>query len=123
MPERGPSKHPHGLKPCVHKEPPPPPPPVSGFQWQRLSMGMSGKKIILLGLTAAGIAGIYVLVKNGTLNLPDLADLPDFPDWPTLPKMPQLYIVQSKPKKKDSVKPTESEHLTLGQCKFGYQDV
>lgn len=120
------------LPPCPPKEPspPPPPPPAASrfpaLDWQRITFGVSGKKIILLGLSVVGITGIYALVKNGTITLPDLCDLPDLsslpslPSMPSMPKLPQLYIVQSKPEEPAKAATTA---LDLGQCKFGYQDV
>jgi hypothetical protein len=62
--------------PC-RPAPPPPPSRLAVLDWGRVSFGVPRRKIILLGLSVFGVAGIYVLVKNGKLTFPDLSDMPD----------------------------------------------
>jgi hypothetical protein len=113
--------------PC-RPAPPPPPSRLAVLDWGRVSFGVPRRKIILLGLSVFGVAGIYVLVKNGKLTFPDLSDMPDLPalpDLPTLrlpalPNLRQLVYQKLQPQAKEIEKPGA---LNLGQCKFGYQDM
>ncbi|KAG0563162.1 hypothetical protein KC19_8G009100 [Ceratodon purpureus] len=123
--------------PCRPAPPQPPPPPsrFPALDWQRISFGLPRRKIILLGLSVVGIAGIYVLVKNGKLTFSDLPDFPDMPDLPTLrlpnlpslrlPNLPswrQLFVRKLQPAESEE-EPEKPAALDLAQCKFGYQDV
>lgn len=116
-------------RPCRPAPPPPPRPSrLAALDWGRVSFGVPRRKIILLGLSVVGVAGIYVLVKNGKLTFPDLSDMPDLPalpDLPTLrlpalPNLRHLVFRKLQPPAKAIEKP---EALHLGQCKFGYQDM
>lgn len=70
------------------------------FGWQSISFDNPRSKLILLGLSVVGIAGVCVMVKRGTIA---------FPDW--------RRHLESPP---NVQKPKLAE---LGRCKFGYQDV
>lgn len=72
------------------------------LDWQSISFDVPRKRLIILGLSVVGIAGLYVLVRRRYLTLPNL----------------RQYLHARQPK--DKIKPASSK---LGQCKFGFQDV
>ncbi|KAG0557090.1 hypothetical protein KC19_11G101400 [Ceratodon purpureus] len=72
------------------------------LDWQAISFDIPREKLIILGLSVVGIAGLYVLVRRGNLTLPGLSP----------------YLKARNPK--DAGTPTPSK---LGHCKFGFQDI
>jgi hypothetical protein len=72
------------------------------LDWQTISFDVPREKLIILGLSVVGIAGLYVLVRRGKFPLPSL----------------RQYLPSRQPK--DATQPTAAK---LGHCKFGFQDV
>ena len=72
------------------------------LDWQSISFDIPRDKLIILGLSVVGIAGLYVLVRTSHLSLPKLRQ--------------NLQARQPKETKEE----TSSK---LGRCKFGFQDM